>query len=172
MTDSPTPSQTIGPFFSHALTPLPANRLAPIIGNKIAQSCNSINLCGQIKDGNGDVVQDALVEIYHRPLRHDSVEAGANVARSNTNSGTYQFEIPLPEVDERVEVIVFMRGLLHHLHTFVVFEHQTTGLATQQLFANVAEHLHERLTAQITEPKHYRFDIHLQGEYETPFFSR
>jgi len=51
-----TPSQTVGPFFAHALTWLD--------GPVVADSPDSFWLRGRIFDGAGDPVPDALVESW------------------------------------------------------------------------------------------------------------
>ena len=61
-----TPSQTVGPFFSHALAPdhpsfrrVAANRLA-----EPAAPALRIRIEGRVTDGGGDPVPDALLEIW------------------------------------------------------------------------------------------------------------
>ncbi len=56
---SPTPSQTVGPFFGFAL-PFDADADAVPVG-----SPGAVRIEGQVFDGAGDVVRDALLEAWH-----------------------------------------------------------------------------------------------------------
>src|SRR5205814_1899036 len=61
-----TPSQTIGPFFAHALTPA-GDGTAPLIGADLLTADAAgepIRIVGRILDGAGQVVSDAMVEIW------------------------------------------------------------------------------------------------------------
>jgi len=95
----PTPSQTVGPFFSFGLCTQPPRELG------------SVPLRGRVLDGNGDPIPDAMVEIWHPDL---------GWARCGTNGdGEYAFTI------ERVpflSVQIFARGLLKQLYTRLFFE--------------------------------------------------
>ena len=73
---TPTPSQTIGPFFGFAL-PFEddANAVAP-------QSAGAVRIEGQVLDGAGEPVPDAMLEVWH----------GEQFARCRTDAeGAFHF---------------------------------------------------------------------------------
>jgi protocatechuate 3,4-dioxygenase alpha subunit len=139
----PTPSQTVGPFFSFGLCTEPPRELG------------SIPFCGRIFDGNGDAVPDAMVELWHPDL---------GWARcGTTGEGDYAFTI------ERVpylSVQVFARGLLKQLYTRVFFD----AGAGDELLRSLEDEDRTTLVAQ-PDGDGYRFDIHLQGDRQTAFFA-
>jgi protocatechuate 3,4-dioxygenase alpha subunit len=87
-----TPSQTVGPFFSFALSDRPRHELPG----------GTLPLSGRVLDGAGAAVPDALVEVWHPDV---------GFGRSGTDAdGRYAFL--LPPATRHVEVMVFARGLL------------------------------------------------------------
>jgi protocatechuate 3,4-dioxygenase alpha subunit len=130
-----TPSQTVGPFFTIGLSRGQQNELPG----------GSVVLRGRILDGEGNPVEDALVELW-------SPEHG--FARCATASdGDFRFLLP-PEA-RRLEVMVFARGLLKPVLT--------------RLYVPDEKAEDETMLAR-QEEDGLRFDIHLQGEQETAFF--
>ncbi|HLA02345.1 MAG TPA: protocatechuate 3,4-dioxygenase subunit alpha, partial [Aestuariivirga sp.] len=58
-----TPSQTVGPFFAYGLTPEQYGYpFIQIASGRIEAQGEKIKITGQVLDGNGDPVVDALVE--------------------------------------------------------------------------------------------------------------
>ena len=59
-----TPSQTVGPFFTTALTASDNNTFVSPVDNEVSGVGQKINLHGRVLDGNGDPISDALIEIW------------------------------------------------------------------------------------------------------------
>lgn len=160
----PTPSQTIGPFFGFAL---PFNGGGDAVPSKDA---DSLRIEGQVLDGAGEPVADALVEVWQGEL----------FARSRTDGeGAFHFSVRKPEAvrlgDGRVRaphlnVTVFARGLLRHLPTFVYFPDETEANQADPVLEMLEPAARKRLIAR-RDGEVLRFDIRLQGEDETVFFA-
>lgn len=94
---NPTPSQTVGPYFTIGLCRRPYNALA-----------DGVELTGQLMDGRGDPIPDGMVEVWDAALRR--------WGRSGTDaSGRFWFFIPRD--CQVLEAFVFARGLLRHQRT-------------------------------------------------------
>lgn len=180
-----TPSQTVGPFFARALLRDPLNVLA----GPGAQG-ERIRIEGQVRDGDGAPVPDALVEIwqanghgrYHHPADARDLPldpAFSGFGRAGTDEdGRYWFETvkpgPVPAPDgslqaPHVAVTVFARGLLNHLCTRLYFAGDPRNDADPVLRLVPVERRHTLLAvrqAAAGRPA-YRFDVVLQGEAET-----
>jgi protocatechuate 3,4-dioxygenase alpha subunit len=160
MTDrAPTPSQTIGPFFGFAL-PFPS--AADPDGGATA-----MRIEGQVFDGAGTPVVDALLEVWH----------GESLARCGTDpSGRYHVTVARPRTapDSKdaphLEVTVFARGLLRHLATRIYFPDEDSANAADPILARVDPARRPTLIAR-PEGDALRFDVHLQGPAETVFFA-
>ena len=139
--NAPTPSQTVGPFFGFALTP-------------VEEGGAGVRVEGQVLDGAGEPVVDALLEAWH----------GDHFARCRTDEeGAYHFAIAAPAT--AINVTVFARGLLRHLNTRVYLP----GAVDAALEA-VDEARRHTLVAR-DDGGVLRFDIRLQGHDETVFFA-
>jgi protocatechuate 3,4-dioxygenase alpha subunit len=167
-----TPSQTVGPFFGYALPYAGGTELLP------PHSPGTIRFHGTVFDGAGEVVPDAVVEIWQADA------AGAVVAeRGSLNRdgytftgfgraavdgwGHFSFTTALPGAMREgsapyILVTIFARGLLQHLFTRAYFGESDPFLAS--LGDRAAT-----LLARSDGDASYRFDIHLQGESETVF---
>ena len=98
MTLGRTPSQTVGPFFTIGLCRERQNEVVP---------GGSIRVVGQVLDGNGVAVNDALIELWQPE----------GWGRCGTDEeGRFEFVTERPE-GGYAEVMVFARGLLRHLVT-------------------------------------------------------
>src|SRR5437879_6066978 len=98
---TPTPSQTIGPFFGFAL-PFSDDAAAAPSG-----SPDTLRIEGQVLDGAGDPVPDALLEISEND----------QFARCRTDAeGAFHFIVRKPN-EAFFSMTVFARGLLRHLNT-------------------------------------------------------
>jgi protocatechuate 3,4-dioxygenase alpha subunit len=181
----PTASQTVGPFF-HIGLPYPggAELVAP-------DAPGAIRLGGTVFDGEGEPVDDALVEVwqadragrYHHPedTRDDPpVEGGfRGFGRCPTDAGgSYEFvtikpgPVPAPGGGMQaphVLVAVFARGLLKHVVTRVYFPDESAANDADPVLGLVEPERRSDLVA-VEEAGAYRFDVHLQGDRETPFF--
>lgn len=171
-TRSPTPGQTVGPFFHDALPYAGDSLLVP------PGSAGAIRLHGTVYDGAGAPVPDALLELRQAgpdgrvprvegSLRRDGRFTGWG--RSATDaSGRYAFTTLEPAGvgggAAFFGLTVFARGLLDRLFTRAY----VPGASDDFLAGLPAD---ERATLQVAteDDGSYRFDIHLQGERETVF---
>jgi protocatechuate 3,4-dioxygenase alpha subunit len=173
-----TPSQTVGPFFGVGL---PFEK-----GEQIAApgSAGVIRIEGQVLDGNGEPVPDALLEIWqpddHGRYRTVADGAGTGFGRCRTDSeGAFHFmtvkpgAVPAPDGRAQaphLNVTVFARGLLRHLVTRIYFPDETEANATDPALNLVEPARRETLIAKNCGGV-LHFDIRLQGERETVFFA-
>ncbi len=180
-----TPSQTVGPYFHLGLDWPGANRL--VADDTPGQH---IVIQGQVLDGDGVPVPDALVEIWQADDQgrycdghgdgHGG-DAGAGFRGAGRTAvdgdGRFLFETVKPGgVDDaagrqapHVNLALFARGLLVHLYTRIYFEDEAAANATDPVLAQVPDARRATLVAR-REGDHYTFDIHLQGAQETVFF--
>jgi protocatechuate 3,4-dioxygenase alpha subunit len=164
----PTPSQTAGPFFSFGLRP--ASELAGA----------DLRITGRVVDGAGEPVNDALVEIWQADA-DGRYEGGFGWARCVTDGeGCYLFATlkpgRVPGRDGRpqaphITVLVFARGLLKPVLTRMYFPDEQEANAADPVLSAVPDpEDRARLVAQ-PEDGALRFDVLLQGERQTPFFT-
>ncbi len=155
-----TPSQTVGPFF--------AIGLGPTIGTHVVAegSPGAVRISGQVLDGDGQPVRDALVETWQPE----------GVARSATDDEG-QFAVvavkPSGATTEapHIDVSVFARGLLTRLVTRVYFPDEGGANETDAVLRSLTPEERATLVA-VADGAGLRFDIHLQGARETVFFDR
>ncbi len=173
-----TPSQTVGPFFGVGL---PFQK-----GEQIAApgSAGVIRIEGQVLDGKGEPVPDALLEIWQPDERgryRRLVEGEATgFGRCRTDAeGAFSFMTVKPGVtpapDGRpqaphLNVTVFARGLLRHLVTRIYFPDEPEANATDPVLNLVDAARRETLIAKSCGGV-LHFDVRLQGERETVFFA-
>ena len=190
-----TPSQTIGPFFSYGLTPEQSNypNLSSLSSNSLLTESTigeEIRLEGRIFDGVGDIVSDAMIEIWqtdaggHYPDQQSSGKSNSSFAgfgRCDTGvdrQNKYIFETIKPgqidtETAPHINVTIFMRGLLLHLFTRIYFSDEIRPNSTDTVLSTVPVNRQKTLIAEKVAgvtPATYVFDIFLQGEKETVFF--
>jgi protocatechuate 3,4-dioxygenase, alpha subunit len=185
-----TPSQTVGPFFAYGLTPEQYGYpFASITDGRMADESVSgerIRVVGQVLDGEGAAIDDALVEFWQADAQGryaTAREPGSNrmfsgFGRQGTGTdpdNRFVFETIKPgpvdaEQAPHISVIVFMRGLLTHAYTRIYFPDEADANARDPVLTSVPEDRRQTLIA-IREPDGlYRFDIHMQGAAETVFF--
>lgn len=186
MSRIPSASQTVGPFFNFALTTNP--QLGTLTSAGVPGE--RIRLEFRVTDGDGEPARgDCIVETWqadpagHYPHALDSGGAPGfcGFGRLETDqNGCCAFETVKPGrvagFDDRrqaphINVIVFARGLLKHLHTRVYFAGEPANIEDPVL-ALVPEERRATLMAQPVEgaPGSWHFPIRLQGEGETVFF--
>ena len=135
----PTPSQTVGPFFGVGLGPVEAR--------------GGVRVEGQVLDGAGEPVPDALIEISR----------GDTFGRCRTDEeGAFHFTVA--ETDF-LNVTVFARGLLRHLSTRMYAPGES-----DEVLALVEPARRHTLVAR-PDGEVLRWDIRLQGPDETVFFT-
>lgn len=169
-----TPSQTVGPFFGIGLPYENGNEaVAP-------GTAGAIRIEGQVIDGNGDPVPDALVELW-MPDQRGSYRGTANgFGRSRTDSeGVFTFtaikpgSTPTPDGRKQaphLNVTLFSRGLLRHLVTRIYFPDEAQANEGDPVLNQVEPERRQTLIAENAGGL-LRFDIRLQGERETVFFA-
>ena len=180
MTDAPatTPSQTVGPFLSIALTWADGPEL-------VAEGTDgAMTIAGTLFDGAGAAVPDGLLEIWqadpdgrfpHPDDPHGAVENPVlrPFGRCLTDDeGQFWFRTLKPgrvdgEQAPHIDVSVFARGMLNRCVTRIYFADEDN--AGDPVLDSVPE---DRRGTIIAEPGEdgYRFDVHVQGESETVFF--
>jgi protocatechuate 3,4-dioxygenase alpha subunit len=183
-----TPSQTAGPFFAYALTPEQyGHPFASIASGRMADETvagERIRIFGQVLDGEGEPVADALIEIWQADAqgRYGGHEPGRNsgfcgFGRQGTGSDAqnrFIFDTIKPgpvDADQapHVSIMVFMRGLLTHAYTRMYFSDEAKANARDPVLNSVPETRRSTLIAKRQADGSYRFDIRMQGENETVF---
>ena len=185
MTLPATPSQTIGPFFAVALIWPDGPDVVP------EGTPRAVRIGGRVLDGAGDPVPDALVETWqadpagcfaHPDDPHGPAGTGfRGFGRSATDAdGRWAVRTlkpgPLPAPDggteaPHLDVSVFARGLLGRVVTRIYFPDEAEANAADPVLASIPDpRVRERLLA-LPDTEGLRFDIHLQGDQETPFLA-
>jgi protocatechuate 3,4-dioxygenase alpha subunit len=176
---TPTPGQTVGPFFGYALPFAKDNELAT------PGSAGAIRLHGTVTDGAGEPIPDAILEIW-QPAADGTVvaETGSLVrdgytftgwGRASTgNTGRYTFTTVNPGATRQgaapfIAVVVFARGLTNRLFTRAYLPENTAALATDPLLAALPADRRNTLIATREPDGGLRWDVRLQGEGETVF---
>jgi len=164
----PTPSQTVGPFFSIGLLEPDRSHLVP------PDDVDAIGIYGRILDGDGEPVPDAMVEIWQADADGRYVD-GFGWGRSGCDAeGRYSFVTVkpgrVPDVGgglqaPHLSVLVFARGLLKPVRTRMYFPDDDSN-AEDRVLASLPEDERGRLIAR----PDLQFDIRLQGPEQTPFF--
>ena len=184
-----TPSQTVGPFFAFALTPVQYGyHLTSIAGGTMADETTDgerIRILGRVLDGEGAPVNDALVELWQADAqgRYPGSRTPGNTGftgfgRFGTGTDPHNrfiFDTVKPgrvdaEQAPHISVIVFMRGTLTHAYTRIYFSDETQANARDPVLGSVPEARRRTLIAERQADGTYRFDIRMQGEDETVFF--
>ena len=160
---SPTPGQTVGPFFGFALPYDGDSDLVPL------SRPDAIRLHGRVYDGAGDPVPDAIIELWQAapdgaiPREPGSLHRDGHTftgwGRAATDrTGHYQFTTLRPGgAAPYFALTVFARGLLDRLFTRAYLP--GAAPATWPSLATRAD------------DRGFVFDIRLQGEDETVFLS-
>jgi protocatechuate 3,4-dioxygenase alpha subunit len=155
---APTPSQTVGPFFGFAL---PFDNDANATAR---ESRDAIRVEGQVLDGAGEPVSDALVE----------ASQGDQFARCRTDGeGAFHFTLRKPVLSNGApffNIAVFARGLLRHLLTRMYLPDEDDAHRADGVLQLVDDGRRHTLIAR-REGDILHFDIRLQGEGETVFFA-
>lgn len=186
-----TPSQTVGPFFHIGLIRGGEN-MNVMVNDQT--SGEMILVRGTVIDGDGELIQDALLEIwqadakgiYGHPadLEHPDADPtfdGFGRAPTDDN-GEFFFRTIKPGAVERdgeptmaphINFRIFARGMLIHAYTRMYFPNQAENENDPVL--KIINDADRRLTLIAVQEASedlptYRFDVVLQGEKETVFF--
>ena len=179
---SPTPSQTVGPFYGYALPFADGGALVP------AGTPGAITIHGFVFDGLGDPVPDALLEIWQPGADGSRAGAPGSLRRDPTTGrdagrdgvtwtgfgrvatdadGRYAMRTVPPGGVPYVSMCVFARGLLHHLFTRIYLP--GADVESDAVLAGLEPERRATLLAEAIAEGVFRFDIRLQGEKETVF---
>jgi len=194
MTVEQTPSQTVGPYFAYGLTAEQYGYDLTSVADGAVRDENTagehIRIEGRVLDGNGEVVGDAMIEIWQADAQgryaHPGDPHGSNAdfkgfGRQGTGTdpqNRFIFDTVRPgstggENAPHISVIVFARGLPSHAYTRIYFTDEAAANATDPILAQVPEDRRHTLLAtradRAGDPV-FLFDIHLQGDAETVFF--
>ena len=161
---APTPSQTVGPYFSIGLSRRPENVVA---------AGGPVRIEGRVLDGAGEPVPDAMVEVWQADAtgayrddfgwgRCDADAAGA-FAFTTARPGPVEGQAP------HLVVLVFARGLLKPCLTRMYFPDEPANDGDPVL-AGLGAAERETLVAT-ADREGLRFDIRLQGDAQTTFFA-
>ena len=173
-----TPNQTVGPYFRIGLSHL----YIP----EVAGTGDRWMIKGSVLDGDGNPVNDAMIEIWHAdaqgaysPAPDGSGRRIPGFGRVATDAaGVFQFATTKPGrvpglngalQAPHLAVMVFMRGLLKHLVTRVYFPDERSNLEDPILNLVPAER-RATLVANKTGPGTLEWNVILQGRDETVFF--
>ena len=182
----PTPGQTVGPFFALGLDRPEWSDLAR--GNPQGER---IVIEGQVLDGDGAPVPDALLELWQANAagRYNHAEDQQTDKPLDPNFLGYgrvatdaqgRFRIktvkpgPVPGRGNalqapHINIALFARGLLIHLYTRIYFADEAANAADPLLSSIDDEAVRSTLCARRTQAGLYHFDIVMQGENETVF---
>ena len=186
---TPTPSQTVGPFFHFGLT-TEKHSVKCIAGPQTKGE--RVWLTFRVIDGDGVPLNDAMIETwqadadgkYNHPddKQDKSIDSDfAGFGRLGTaEDGSCEFEtikpgrVPGPGnvlQAPHLNVSVFARGMPKQLYTRVYFAGDPAN-SDDSILALVPPARRETLLAQPDPSRsgHWRLDIHLQGAQETVFF--
>ena len=172
-----TTSQTVGPYLHIGLTWLITENLAPagVAGERVS-------IEGRVIDGDGNPVDDALVEIWQANADGKYAEKGfRGFGRSATDDkGVFRFHTIKPGrvlgparklQAPHIAVNVFMRGLLKQLVTRIYFPDDPAN-AEDTVLALVPAERRGALVAKKVAGKAgaLGWNVILQGRDETVFF--
>jgi protocatechuate 3,4-dioxygenase alpha subunit len=182
-----TPSQTVGPFFAYGLTARQYGYdFTSIVDGSVRSDHKQgerIEIAGHVFDGKGDVIPDALVELWQAddtgryravPIQKDSHDfKGFGRMGTGTEPGNrFSFATVKPcfvnGQAPHINVILFMRGSLRHLYTRLYFPDEDNE--KDPLFQIADPARRQTLVARYVGKNEYHFDIHMQGSNETIFF--
>jgi protocatechuate 3,4-dioxygenase alpha subunit len=167
-----TPSQTVGPFFEFALV------TKPLLVE--ADAAGAISIEGRVLDGAGGPVPDGFVEIWQADA-DGHCEGSFGWGRCKTDAdGAYAFTTVKPGavrdpdgsvLAPHVTVLCFARGLLKPVLTRIYFPDEEAANATDPILCAISDGERATLVATAIGPASYRFNIRLQGDGQTAFFT-
>src|ERR1700679_898697 len=184
-----TPSQTVGPYFAYGLCPEQYNFYFKSLFTAAVADYEAagehISIVGQVFDGDGKVVGDAMLEGWQLkrqgryPASREEVAASGFRGFARVGTGTdpqkrFIVETVKPgqaSANEapHLNVIVTMRGMLLHTFTRIYFDDEAAANESDPVLGSVPAERRATLIARRvprTSKTVYRFDIHMQGEQE------
>ena len=195
-----TPSQTVGPFFAYGLTPKGRCQWDPnghyswkeTVGDNLITpdaTGQKIRIEGQIVDGDGVPINDAMIEIWQADAQGRYASPRDNRARPNTQfkgfgrsatdkNGMFGFAtvkpgaVPGPKGATQaphIVIAIYSRGMLRQVYTRLYFADEAAANEADPVLKLVPTDRRGTLIAK-KQGDAYRFDIRMQGENETVFF--
>jgi protocatechuate 3,4-dioxygenase, alpha subunit len=183
----PTPSQTVGPFFS-----IGCDRLKTIEPVETGITGEHIEIRGRVIDGEGTGVPDAMLEVwqangagkYDHPedSQDKAIEANFKGFGRVSTGAIGDFRLltirpgPVPGPDGRkqaphIVVSVFMRGLLRRLVTRIYFPDETANDGDFVLTFVEPGRRGTLIAKKVAgENNEFEWNVVLQGQDETVFF--
>jgi len=167
-----TPSQTVGPYFGIMI-----DGRRPCRQVSDASVGTLVLIEGQVFDGGGNVIPDALVETWQVDPPSDARFSGYGWSHTREDGG-FRFEtvrpgrIPAPDGGEQaphIVVSVMARGILTRFITRIYFEDEAAN-ASDPILTLVPEERRDTLIARRVGEGRYRFNLVMQGPGETVFF--
>lgn len=181
-----TPSQTAGPYVHIGLATDAAgfNAFAPFGAEIAGADVAGERICveGQILDGEGAPMTDALLEIWQ-------ADANGNYADATSNTGFTGFGRAVPDFETGVFRFDTIKpgsiGGAPYLNLWIVARGINLGLHTRLYFADEDANAQDPVLSQLDPVRRatliasrhddndlplYRLDIRVQGENETVFF--
>ncbi len=181
MKHTPTPAQTVGPFYGYALPFKDGENLIH------PSRPGAVRLHGTVTDGDGATIPDALLEIWQPDAEGGIPQETGSLARDGyvftgwgraavDNVGHYTFTTlnPGPTAPGKAPFIlltVFARGLMDRLYTRIYLPEDIQALENDPLLSSLDEPERRTLIAEREADGGLRFDIRLQGEGQTAFLS-
>ena len=186
----PTASQTIGPFYAVGLD---RPELADLTHGGKALG-ETIIVEGEVRDGDGAGVSDAMLEIWQANAagKYDHAEDRQEKPRDpnftgfgrafTDKAGRYRFTTIRPGAvpgrgnalqAPHILMTVFARGLLKHLVTRIYFADLAAANDADPVLGKIGDEAARRSLFAAPLPgatPRYRFDVVLQGAGETAFF--
>jgi protocatechuate 3,4-dioxygenase alpha subunit len=180
-----TPSQTVGPYFAYGLSAVQYGydntQIADehlIADQKMKE--RRIQIRGQVFDGQGDFIPDALVEIWQADAdgkyMNPQFKGFGRMGTGTLENGFFEFNTIKPgrvgSAAPHINVILFMRGLLVHAYTRIYFSDEQMANEKDELLCAIPASRRKTMIASLLEvgpPALYTFDIHMQGINETVF---
>jgi protocatechuate 3,4-dioxygenase, alpha subunit len=187
MSHRPTTSQTVGPYFTIGLSPLNRTQIASpgIAGERIT-------IQGQVLDGDGEPVPDALLETWQANAEGRYIHPEDLLSQSDgaeffgfgrvptDENGCFRFTTikpgPVPGPEETMQaphivVSLFMRGLLTRLITRIYFFGDPHNEKDYVLNLIEPARRNTLIAKPAAEDKGVlTWNVNLQGENETVFF--
>ena len=187
MTLYPTPSQTVGPFYSLGTTWMHTGDIA-----QGAKAGERITISGTVTDGDGKPIPDAFLEVWqanaqgkyaHPDDPQDKpVDPGfSGFGRVPTDKdGRFRFVTIKPGAvpglgnalqAPHILVAVFMRGMLRHAFTRIYFSDETANAADPVLgLVDDSSRRQTLIAERAAGAPEYRWNVVMQGAGETVFF--
>jgi protocatechuate 3,4-dioxygenase, alpha subunit len=185
---SPTPSQTVGPYFEIGTDD-------GFIGPQLVppDRPDAVRLYGVVRDGEDAPVVDAMIEIWQANAAGRYAHPEDTRAEVPLEDGFDGFGRAITDDDGRyelvtvkpgrvpglngawqaphIEVSVFARGLLKRLVTRVYFPDEAEANAEDPVLSSIEDPGARASLVAVEDGGGLRFDIKLQGDRETTFFA-